>query len=264
MDRGFLFGDGVYEVIPAYGGRLFRLEQHLQRLTRSLQGIRMQNPLPLSQWSALLNRLISQHGKVDQNVYVQVTRGAHEKRDHALPTDIPPTLFAMSQPPTPLSAPALAQGISAITRDDIRWQMCHIKAVTLLANVLLRAEANDNDAMESILVREGKVTEGAASNLFLVSAELLITPPDGPLLLPGITRDLVLELAESNGIAHAERDIKEAELGIADEIWLTSSTKEIMPVTRLNGNPVGTGRPGRLWGRLYRLFQDYKLQHCCT
>ena len=256
MDRGFLFGDSIYEVIPAYSGRLFRLPHHLQRLDNSLQAIRMQNPMSDSEWTSMLEQLVAQSPGHDQSIYLQVTRGAAEQRDHTIPDNTRATVFAMSSPmhdPNPTMA-----GINAITLDDIRWRLCNIKATTLLANVLLKQQAKDANAVESILIRDGNAMEGAASNLFIVLAGELITPPKSNFLLPGITRDLILELAEKNGLPHSEQDITEAQLRTADEVWLTSSTKEIMPVTRLDQNLVGDGTPGPVYQHMSGLYSEYK------
>lgn len=258
MDRGFLFGDSIYEVIPAYKGRLFRLPHHLQRLDNGLQAIRMQNPLSESEWTSVLERLVTQNPEQDQSVYLQVTRGAVEQRDHAIPDEIQATVFAMA---SPLQHPDPAQaktGANAITLDDIRWRLCNIKTTALLANVLLKQQAQDAGAIESILIRDGHALEGAASNLFIVSGSKLITPPKSNFLLPGITRDLILELAISNALPHSEREITEAELRSAEEIWLTSSTKEIIPITSLDQTPVGDGIPGPVYRQMSRLYADYK------
>jgi D-alanine transaminase len=260
LDRGFLFGDGVYEVIPAYAGRLFRLTEHLDRLENSLRSIRMEPPLSHAQWARILDRLLAGEPPTDLTVYLQITRGAASKRDHAIPKDIPPTLFAMATVNPPSRPDAYAEGVAAITLDDIRWHLCNIKAVTLLANVLQRQRAVDEDAMEAILIRDGLAHEGAASNLFIVEEGTIVTPPKGTQLLPGITRDLVLELAADAGLPHREDDISEAQLRDADEVWLTSSSKEVIPVTRLNGKPVADGRPGPLWQRMTGLYQEYKTQ----
>jgi len=259
MDRGFLFGDSVYEVVPAYGGRLFRLSQHLQRLSNSLHAIRIQNPLTTEQWTQVLEVLAKQLPGVDQSIYLQVTRGSTPLRDHAIPAGaIEPTVFAMSNPiPTP-DPKVLEQGISAITLEDIRWHRCDIKATTLLANVLVRQQAKDHGAMEAILIRDGYATEGAASNLFIVDDDQLITPPKSEHLLPGITRDLVLELAAEAELSYAEANISHEQLETADEIWLTSSTKEIMPVTHVNDMPVNDGKPGPVWQKMQKLYQAYK------
>lgn len=260
LDRGFIFGDGVYEVIPVYGGNLFRLEAHLQRLDQSLAGIKLMNPLTHAAWERVLRELVSRNASAaspDQSIYLQVTRGV-AKRDFGLPQGIQPTVFAMSNPMLAPSADVHELGVAAITLEDIRWHYCHIKAITLLAANLLRQEALERGAVEAILIRAGEVTEGAASNVFIVKNGSVITPPTGPKLLPGITRDLIVELCAANKVPCLERVIVEAELHGADEIWLTSSTKEILPVTRLNDKPVGSGKPGPLWARLIRFYQDYK------
>ena len=258
MDRGFLFGDGVYEVIPVYGGRLFRLAHHLKRLRNSLDAVRIANPLTTDAWETMLTELVSHNEGDDQAVYLQVTRGVAEKRDHAFPENITPTLFAMS---TPMAASVDIDGvagISAITLPDIRWKLCNIKAITLLPNVMLRQQAIDGDCAEAILIKDGFAIEGAASNLFIVSNGLLITPPNGPALLPGITRDLILELAANHAIPFREAGITQEALFGADEIWLTSSTREISPVTRLDDTVISDGVPGPMWRRMISLYQEYK------
>ena len=258
MDRGFLFGDSVYEVIPVYGGHLFRLEHHLGRLDNSLAAIRMANPLAHEAWRGVLRELVGQRPGEDQSVYLQVTRGPADKRDHAIPDVVTPTVFAMTTPLAPIDAAIARDGIAAITLDDLRWQRCDIKATTLLANVLARQLAKEQGAVEAILLRDGLALEGAASNLFVVASGRLMTPPKSPLLLPGITRDLVIELAQANHIPLSETDVPASVLASADEIWLTSSTREVMPVTRLDGRAVGGGRPGPVWRRMNELYQAYK------
>jgi len=256
MDRGFLFGDSIYEVIPAYNGRLFRLPHHLERLSNGLQAIGMHNPMSEVEWSSVLERLILQKPGQDQSVYLQVTRGPAEQRDHTVPESVNPTVFAMA---TPMKEPSNDNpGITAITLDDIRWRLCNIKATTLLANVLLKQQAKDANAVEAILIRDGEAMEGAASNLFIVSNGELITPPKSNFLLPGITRDLILELAAKNGTPYTERAINEAELVDADEIWLTSSTKEIMPVITLDGKPVADAKPGAMYRKMTAIYSEYK------
>jgi len=252
LDRGFLFGDGVYEVIPVYGEKPLRLEEHLRRLEQSLAAIRMQPPLTDTEWTAIFDRLIS--GPADQQIYLQITRGAATKRDHAIPAEIAPTIFVMCTP----IAPIPLNGIKAITVDDIRWDRCNIKAITLLANVLLRQDAVDQGAAEAILVRDGRVLEGAASNILIVSGGKIITPPKGDTILPGITRDLVLELAQGLGIPTEERHFDVTELSNADEIWVTSSTREILAIIELDGKPIGDGIPGKTWKILQSAYQDYK------
>jgi len=258
MDRGFLFADGVYEVIPAYGGQPLREAAHLDRLRNSLRGIRLPEPLSHAEWRDVFRRLLAGAPGTDQAIYVQVTRGAAAVRDHRFPSDVEPTLFAMTKPLVPRD-PALAErGVSAVVRDDIRWDRCDIKSIALLAAVLLRQEAAEADAEETILVRGGQVTEGATSNVFIVRRGALITPPKSRRLLAGITRELVLELARGAGIDCEERPIDFATLRSAEEVWLTSSTREVMPVTRLDGTPVGTARPGPLWRRMNALYQELK------
>ncbi len=256
LDRGFLFGDGIYEVIPVYGGRLFRLEPHLARLDQSLEGIRLANPLAHGQWREALVELVERNGGGEQSIYLQVTRGP-ARRDHAFPEVIQPTVFAMS---TPLAAPsaALLGGVSVITVEDIRWKHCNIKAITLLPNVLMRQMAVEAGAAEAILLRNGKVTEGSASNAFVIRDGMIKTPPKGNLLLPGITRDLVVELCRTADLPCEEGPIDETELREADEVWVTSSTKEVVPVTRIDGVPVGDGQPGPIWSRVIELYRAYK------
>lgn len=257
LDRGFIFGDGVYEVIPVYGGKLFRFSEHLQRLQNSLDALRIDNPLSPEKWNQALNELIKQNGGGDLSLYLQITRGS-APRDHALPDNPVPTIFAMCNVLKPVSTEIVEKGVAAITLDDIRWLRCHIKAISLLPNVLLRQEALDQGAAEAILIRDGLATEGAASNLFAVINGVITTPPKSHMLLPGITRDLILELAIANGLPSQEKDIRLDELKHADEIWLTSSTKEILSVTRLDGHPVAEGKPGPLYQRVLALYQDYK------
>ncbi len=263
LDRGFIFGDGIYEVIPVYGGCLFRLDEHLQRLDDNLAEVRIKQPLKREQWREVLNEIVARnqeaHG-AEQSVYLQVTRGVAE-RDHGFPdSHVEPTLFIMSSPLKPLPADTAEKGVAAITHEDIRWKNCHIKSTSLLGNILLRQYAYDEHAAEAILIRDGEVTEGAASNLFAIIDGVLITPPKGPLLLPGITRDLILELAQQHQIAACEAFITPAQLKGAEEIWLTSSTKEILPVTTLNGNAVNDGKPGKRWREMSHHYQVYKQQ----
>lgn len=257
LDRGFLFGDGVYEVIPVYGGRLFRLAHHLKRLDNSLSGVRIENPLTHEQWESILKDLVARNEGDDQAVYLKVTRGADKKRDHAFPATIMPTAFAMSTPMPGARDISKETGVTAITLPDIRWKLCNIKAITLLPNVMLRQQAVDAGSAEAILINEGYAIEGAASNLFIVKNGVLITPPNSNALLPGITRDVVLELAANNAIPFREAAIHEDELFDADEVWLTSSTRAISPVITLDGKPVGNGKPGPLWLRMSTLYQEY-------
>lgn len=255
LDRGFLFGDGIYEVIPAYKGRLFHLDAHLQRLQDSLTAIRLANPHTFDEWRAIFTPLLD--ASKDQYIYLQITRGVAPKRDHAFPEHIGPTVFAMCSDIAPF--PGKVIGIKAVTIDDKRWQLCNAKAITLLANILHRQDALDQGAAEAILHRGEVVTEGAASNVFIVLNGVLITPPKGPDILPGITRDVILMLAQNNGLACKEDMITLAQLNAAEEIWVTSSTREIVPVIELNQTPVGTGQPGPVWQRMDALFQAYKV-----
>lgn len=254
MDRGFLFGDGVYEVIPAYAGKLFRLENHLERLDNSLKSIRLANPHNREQWRALLTGLL-QPG-LDQSIYLQITRGAAPKRDHAFPKDVPPTVFAMASTISPHTDENT--GLKAISLEDSRWKLCDTKAITLLANVLLRQQAVEQGCAEALLFKEGHLTEGAASNVFAVIGGVLMTPPKSPAILPGITRDVILEIAETNSIPHCEKAISKDEIKSASEIWVTSSTREIIPIVELDGNVIGNGKPGPVWKTFFKLFQDYK------
>ena len=260
LDRGFLLGDGVYEVIPVYGSKLFRLQQHLDRLQHSLDSIRISNPHDDQQWRQILEQLIDTKSLQDQSVYLQVTRGVADKRDHVFPDQVIPTVFAMCNPMNAVSDEILENGAAAISLDDFRWQRCDIKAITLLANVMLKQQALEADAAEAILIKDGLAIEGASSNLFIVKDNTIITSPKGTHLLPGVTRDLVLELALGNKLSVEERDIREAELGTADEIWLSSSTREILPITDLDGKQVGDGKPGDMWKKMIALYRLYKQQ----
>lgn len=254
LDRGFLFGDGVYEVIPCYAGKLFHFADHIKRLDNSLSAIRLPNPYSLEQWLEIFTPLLD--SSLNQYIYLQVTRGSAPKRDHAFPVACPPTVFAMSSTIEPI--PGAQQGVKAISLDDSRWQLCNIKAITLLANVLLRQEAIDSGAAEAILVKDGYVTEGAASNVFAVIDNILITPPKDNAILPGITRDVILQLAQDNGISCLEEIISLDALKTASEIWVTSSIREIVPVVELDSEKVAQGKPGPLWTQMNQLFQAYK------
>lgn len=260
LDRGFLFGDGVYEVIPAYSGKLFHLAAHLQRLQSSLDGIRLRNPHHAAEWTALLNGLVQKNGDGNQALYLQVTRGADRGRDHGFPHNVPPTVFAMCAPLTPLPAELLQAGARAITLEDIRWRRCDIKSTALLGNVLLRQSAVDQNCSEAVLTRDGYATEGTASSLFMVLGGKIITPPKSQELLPSITRDVILDLVRQHRLPGSEQRIPVAQLRQAEEIWLASSTREVYAVTELDGRKVGDGRPGPWWRRVYDLFQQHKQQ----
>jgi len=256
LDRGFIFGDGVYEVIPVYGRMLFRLEEHLARLAYSLRSIRLANPHDARTWATLLGTVVDRNPWDDQSVYLQVTRGV-APRSHEFP-QTPPTVFIMANPLKTPPPESRERGVAVVTREDYRWRRCDIKSVSLLANVLLRQEAEDAGAAETVLLRDGNVTEASASNVYVVKNGVIASPPKDNLILPGITYDLVLELARAAGLPAEVRPVAAAELLAADEVWLSSSTREVQPVTRVDGKPVGTGQPGPGFARMYQLFQDYK------
>lgn len=259
LDRGYLFGDGVYEVIPAYGQHIFRLDAHLARLDQSLSSIRMPNPLPHSEWQSLITRLLNLNDDSrDQAVYLQITRGVMESRAHGLPDTLTPTVLAFTWPLKGIAPEVLKHGVSAITREDNRWQRCDIKSIALLANVLLADEALREGHNEAILHRDGKITEGASSNVFALLDDTLITPASSTAILSGITRKFTLELAAQAGLHCKESELDLATLREADEIWVTSSTREIFPVTRLDDVNVGNGLPGPAWHIVYSLFQQHK------
>jgi D-alanine transaminase len=257
LDRGFIFGDGVYEVIPVYSRHPFRLAEHLRRLQASLDSIKLANPHDDRTWTRLIGRLVELNEPEDQSLYMHITRGP-AKRDHAFPKVITPTVFLMSNPLTTPPQQQINDGGCAITAVDNRWLRCDIKAIALLPNVLLRQEAVEAGCVETILLRDGFMTEGAASNIFVVRDGVMLAPPKNHLILPGITYDVVLELAQANGIRHDVRKIPETELRTAREIWMTSSTKEVLAITRLDDAPVGDGKPGPMFARMYALYQDYK------
>lgn len=254
MDRGYLFGDGVYEVIPAYSGRAFLADRHLARLRRGLAAIGLDAGELAPE--AVVSGLLEGAGG-DCYVYLQVTRGVAPRRDHRFPRQPAPAVFAY-RAPMPPPADAHTDGVAAILRDDIRWARCDIKAISLLGNVLLRQAAEDAGAFETLLRREGRITEGAASNVFAVIDGTVVTPPPGPSLLSGVTRAFVLDLAREAGVPSAERPIAADAIATADEVWLTSSTREMVPVTRIEGASVGDGRPGPVWRRLRRAFDRHK------
>ncbi len=255
LDRGFLFGDGVYEVIPSYRGKLFRLQAHLDRLESSLNNIRLGLSYGIDKWRQILEPLLDK--EKDQYIYLQITRGVAPKRDHAFPVSPVPTVFAMCSDIQHFEGREI--GVKAVTMEDSRWDMCNVKATTLLANILLRQQAIEQGCAEAILIKNGYVTEGAASNLFAVIDGLLMTPAKSGDILPGITRDVVIELAVENGIAVKEDIISLDALQNASEIWVTSSTREIIPVVELDGTKVGDGLPGPVWRNMNELFQQYKL-----
>ena len=259
LDRGFIFGDGVYEVVPVYSRKPFRMVEHLQRLQNSLDGIRLANPLSDSAWMKLMHEIIAKNAALgdDQSIYLQVTRGV-AKRDHAFPKNVKQTVFMMSSPLTTPPREQIENGAPAITATDFRWLKCDVKSVALLGNCLLRQLAVDAGAVEAILFRDGKLTEASASNVFVVKNGVLLAPPKTNLVLPGITYDVVLEIAHAREFEVEVREISEAETRNADEIWITSSTKEVLAITTLDGKPVGDGKPGMLFRRMHALYQEFK------
>jgi len=264
LDRGFVFGDGVYELVPVYSGKPFRLDAHLRRLQFSLDGIRLANPHSVGEWRERILQLIAQQDFADQSVYIQVTRGTPAEgqplRDHAFPSNVSPTVFMFAQPLVTATSAQKAAGVCAVSAVDNRWLRCNIKAISLLANLLLRQQAVDADCAETVMLRDGFLTEGAASNIFVVKDDVLRAPPPSSLMLTGITYDVVLELAAAHDIPHEVRAITEAEVRGADELWMTSSTKEIMAIVALDGVPVGAGVPGPLARRMDALYQTFKQQ----
>ena len=256
LDRGFLFADGVYEVIPVNRGRPFRLRAHLRRLDDSLRGIRMANPHTDAEWLGIVSRLVAEAAAPELLVYLQVTRGAEFGRNHLFPQSATPTVFAFaSDYPVPATA-TLEGGLRAVTLEDIRWARCDIKSVALLGNVLLRQEAADRGADEALLVRDGLLTEGSSSTVFLCVGGTLVTPPNDHRILPGTSRDAVLELARG----WLPTEICEVEARVlknADEVWVASAGRGVLPVTDVDGRPVGTGRPGPLWTEMYHRLQRH-------
>jgi D-alanine transaminase len=261
LDRGFIFGDGVYEVIPVYSRRPFRLGEHLTRLQASLEALGLSNPLAAAKWAELVGKIIAGNPWEDQTVYLQITRGA-AKRDHTFPKGLKPTVFVMASELVPPSAELVRSGAAAIVLPDFRWLRCDIKSTSLLANCMLRTAATQAGCAEAILVREGELTEASASNVFIVKDGTVLAPPKSRLILPGITYDVVVEILRANTIAHQIRRVAESELRSAEEIWITSSSREVLAITTLDGAPVGhggdAGKPGALFARIHALYQEYK------
>jgi len=264
LDRGFIFGDGVYEVVPAYNGKPFRLAQHLQRLERSLSTIKLQTGMSPAQWEALIHDLLSRAQQPDSLVYLQVTRGA-AKRDHAFPKQTTPTIFGMVSPLQRPSDVQRTQGLSAIGVEDVRWLLCHIKSTSMLGNVLAKQQAVEAGVDEVVQFRNGFLTEGSSCNIWVVQNGVLLAPPCDHLILEGIRYGLLGELAAKCGLPHASRPITRPEVENADELLLTSASKEILPIVRFDGQPVGndrcSGKPGAVYARLRRAY-DELLQTC--
>ncbi len=259
LDRGFIFGDGIYELLPVYKRKAFYLQQHLTRLERSIGEIRINNPYSKSEWETLIETLIQQSSGEDLAIYIQVTRGI-APRDHVFPEGTNATVFAMANPLASTSEDQLQNGVALITVEDIRWQRCDIKVISLLANILAKQDALQASAFEAIMVRDGYALEGAASSLFVVRDGVVFTHPKDNLILPGITRDFILELLDELGIAYNEQAIPKEWLYSSDELWITSSTKEVLAATKIDNRVVGNGMPGEMWGKTYALYQHHKTQ----
>lgn len=257
-DRGFLFGDAVYEVIPIYSGKLFRLECHLKRLQNSLNAIRIDFKIDTKEWNNICKELIAKN-KSDikhQLIYLQISRGATLHRDHIFPEEIVPTIFAQCVPVKKLSFETISQGLSAITIEDTRWKYCYIKSTALLANVLLRQQAYEANASEAILIRDGYVMEGSSSNVFAVKNDTILTPPLNEYILGGITREFILELARKHKLPLEETPILRNELKAADEVWVTSSVREIFPIIKVDHQVINNGNVGDMWKRMIKYYHE--------
>jgi D-alanine transaminase len=257
LDRGFIFGDGVYELVPVYSRVPFRLEEHLARLERSLGEVKIRNPYSRAQWRGHIHGLIDAQPFEDQGIYFQVTRGV-AKRDHAFPKDVEPTVFMMANPLVNPAQALVERGGAAVSAPDNRWLRCDIKSISLIGNVLLRQLSAEAEAAETILFRDGKLTEASASNVFIVRRGVICSPPKSSLILPGITYDVISELAHADKLPIEFRSISEEEVRSADELWVTSSSKEVFPIVTLDGRPIGDGKPGPIFRRMYGLYQEFK------
>jgi D-alanine transaminase len=257
LDRGFIFGDAIYELIPVYNSKPFYLDAHLQRLARSLGQIQISDPHSNDVWKKIISDLIEQSGMSQLSVYLQVTRGV-AKRDHTYPVNTTPTVFAMTNAWPAVNPDMYIKGLAVITAEDMRWDRCDIKVTSLLANVMKKQQAAESNADEAILIRDGSVLEGSATNVFIVKEGHVMSAPKNNLILPGITRDVVVEILNENNVPLLEQAPTQQQLQQADEVWITSSTKECAPVTTVDGKPVGDGKPGELWQKVYNLYQERK------
>jgi D-alanine transaminase len=257
LDRGFIFGDGVYEVIPFYAGRGLRMREHLKRLQRSLDELEINNPYAIDQWESSITTLIGKNGGGNVSVYIQVTRGV-AKRDFPPPKGLTQTVFMMVNPLATPKPELYEKGVSCISLDDNRWLKCHIKSVALLGAVLLKHESNQGGFDDAVLFRDGYLTESSASNIAAVKNGVILCPPMDNLILPGITYELMIELARKNNMPLEIRRVARKEVRRADELWIMSSTKEVVPIVRLDDKPVGSGIPGPVFKRMHQLFDDYK------
>lgn len=257
LDRGFIYGDGVYELVPVYRRQPFRLAQHLTRLQHSLDGIRLANPHTDAEWASIVGEIVARQPFDNQGVYFQVTRGV-AKRDHTFPKDVPATVFMMSNPLATPSAEQIEQGVAVVTAQDNRWQRCDLKTLSLVGNVLMRQLAADANAVETVMFRDGHLTEASASNVLVAIGGTIVAPPKDRQILPGITYGATFDFAQEAGIPFEIRPVAEAEALAADEMWLTSSTKEVLAVTTLDGRPHAGGKPGPLFRKMHALFQAHK------
>lgn len=263
MDRGFIFGDGIYEVVPVYGGTLFRFAQHMARLERNLAEVRIKNPMTSAQWAQVALKLVTSYAQANaskvedtkQLIYIQITRGV-AMREHAMPSNITPTVFVMANKMTLASAAQRSSGVACVTADDFRWQKAHIKSVSLLGAVLARQISFDVGAAETIMFRDGYLSEAAASNVWVIKNGTVMGPPKDHLVLEGIRYGLIEEMCRTNGIGFQLRRISRREVLSADELLLSSATKEVLPVTTLDGQLVGTGQPGPIYKKLYAAYQQ--------
>ncbi|MDR1529059.1 MAG: D-amino acid aminotransferase [Burkholderiales bacterium] len=259
LDRGFIFGDGIYEVVPVYHRQPFRLKQHLQRLENSLRGVGIRNPKTMEEWEMLFLNIIERAGFDQQAVYLQVTRGV-APRNHVFPKDTAPTVFMMTNPLQSPTQEEIEQGLRCVSSEDFRWLRCDLKTVSLLSNVLLRQISADANAAETILFRNGFLTEGSTSNVLVVKNDIILAPPKDRYILHGISFDAVLEFASAIGATVKQRPISRSEVDNADELWLTSSGKEVLAITVLDNKPIGTGKPGALFQKMWAYYQTQKPQ----
>ncbi|MEO6748730.1 MAG: D-amino acid aminotransferase [Casimicrobiaceae bacterium] len=256
LDRGFIYGDGVYEVVPVYARQPFRMQQHLRRLQHSLDGIRLANPMSDAQWTAVIGEMIARQPFADQAVYFQVTRGV-ARRDHAFPVGVAPTVFMMSNPLPLPSAAQVKHGVAVVTAEDNRWQRCDLKTISLVGNVLMRQLAVDAGAVETMMFRDGFLTEASASNVLALIDGVIVAPPKDNHILPGITYDATVDFARAAGMPVEMRAVTRAETLAAQELWLSSSTKEVLAITTVDGAPFAGGEPGPLFRRMWDVFQAH-------
>ena len=257
LDRGFIFGDGIYELVPVYSRTPFRLEGHLARMERSLSEVKITNPYSRAEWTKIIEQMIDRQSFDDQGVYWQITRGV-AKRDHAFPKNVRPTVFMMSNPLVNPSKEVVENGGKAVSAQDFRWQRCDLKTISLIGNCMLRQLSAEEGAVETILFRDGKLTEASASNAYIVKGGVIATPPKDNLILPGITLDVVFDIVKRANLPMEVREIAEAEVFGADEVWVTSSSKEIVAIVDLDGKTIGTGKPGPVFRKAWQLYQDFK------